>query len=105
MEADFFFGPKKFSRLQEALEELDNAEEADNDVDLVIVPSELAAETDEEEGDGDGIEDLGVRSRSRGFLKILHHMLKVHLKGEERDRLQMATKCASVLLVCTHEGN
>lgn len=33
MEADFFFGPKKFCRLREALEELDNAEEADNDVD------------------------------------------------------------------------
>lgn len=60
MEADFFFGPKKFCRLREALEELDNAEEADNDVDQVIVPPEPAAETDEEEGDDDCIEDRGV---------------------------------------------
>ncbi|KAL3217282.1 hypothetical protein MRX96_032536 [Rhipicephalus microplus] len=60
MEADFFFGPKKFCRLQEALEELDNEEEADNDVDLVIAPLEPAAETDEEEGDDDCIEDLGM---------------------------------------------
>lgn len=60
MEADFFFGRKKFCRLREALEELENIEEADNDVDLVIVPPEPAAETDEEEGDDDCIEGLGV---------------------------------------------
>ncbi|XP_075739087.1 uncharacterized protein LOC119181933 [Rhipicephalus microplus] len=57
MEADFFFGPKNFCRLQEALEVLDSAEEADNDVDLVIVPPEPTAETDEE-GDDNCIEDL-----------------------------------------------
>ncbi|KAH9359588.1 hypothetical protein HPB48_021643 [Haemaphysalis longicornis] len=60
MEADYFFGPKKFCRHREALEELDNAEEADNDVDLVIVLPEPAAETVEEEGDDGCIEDHGV---------------------------------------------
>lgn len=59
MEADFFFGTKKFCRLQEALEELDNGEEADNDVDLVIVLLEPPAETGEE-GGNDCIEDLGL---------------------------------------------
>ncbi|KAL3182484.1 hypothetical protein MRX96_007170 [Rhipicephalus microplus] len=58
-EADFFFNPKKFCRLHEALEELDNTEGAYNDVDLVIVPPEPAAETDEDELDDNCIEDLG----------------------------------------------
>lgn len=57
--AYFFFGHKRFCRLREALEGHENAAVAGNDVDLVIVPPEPAAEIDEDRND-DSIEDRGV---------------------------------------------
>lgn len=54
MEPDVFFGTKPFCRLSEALEAAaDIAENAEDDVDVVIIPPDPSPDTDEEEGDED----------------------------------------------------
>lgn len=54
MEPDVFFGTKPFCRLSEALEAAaDIAQNAEDDVDVVIIPPDPSPETDEEEGDED----------------------------------------------------
>ncbi|KAL1480819.1 hypothetical protein MTO96_034653 [Rhipicephalus appendiculatus] len=77
MEPDIFFGKKPFCRLSEALEAAaDIAQNADDNVDVVIIPPDPLEETDEE----------GRRRRLYGFcvstLKV--HWFKRKLKFKSK---------------------
>ncbi|KAH8032076.1 hypothetical protein HPB51_022916 [Rhipicephalus microplus] len=65
MEPDVFFGKKPFCRLREALKAAANiAQNADDNVDVVVIPPEPSEETDKEEGDDDCMGSAPVKNVS-----------------------------------------
>lgn len=69
MEPGIFFGRRPFCRLSEALEAAaDVAGGIDEPVDIVIVPPDPTVDTDEEEGDDDGMTDAVVNDVSGVYI-------------------------------------
>lgn len=65
MEPDVFFGKKPSCRLREALKAAANiAQNADDNVDVVVIPPEPSEETDKEEGDDDCMGSAPVKNVS-----------------------------------------
>ncbi|XP_042144213.1 piggyBac transposable element-derived protein 2-like [Ixodes scapularis] len=94
MEPGVFFGTKPFCRLSEALEAAaDIAENAEDDVDVVIIPPDPSSDTDEEEGDEDCTASAPVNDVSG--------TLEVHWRAneEEADKRVPPVKRAKVAAV------
>lgn len=78
MDPGIFFGRRPFCRLSEAIEAAtDVAVDIDEPVDVVIIPPDPNVDTDEEEGDDDGMTDVVVNDVSGVYIYIITEIVRL----------------------------